>query len=349
MNVLNRKKLNPNIHSYTGKKHQKNISLQLFSYNASEYTEETEYDFESVNTFPKDKHSYWLNIHGIHEAEKIQSISLKLGIHQLAIQDILDINQRPKFQDYDTYWFFSIKSVLPSKNNKIELEQLSFILGDNYLVSFQEKKADYFDHIRERLRQNLGIVRQRGVDYLLYLLLESILDNYFKTVSKIDDAVTNIKLTDPDSSLKPEVLGQIELHKRQVNKIKRTITPIKDFVSMIEREDSSMIEPKHVKYYYELKDMCLALIDECDQIENRLESNVNLFFSVQGDRMNQVMKTLTIVSTFFIPLTFVAGIYGMNFSYMPELNWEWGYFAIWGIMIVMTIGMIVYFKKKRWF
>lgn len=349
MKVLNRKKLNPSIPSYTGTLHPEEISLQLFKYNSSDVKEETDFDFKEVIAFTGDQYAYWLNIHGIHEADKIQQICNKLGIHQLAIQDILDINQRPKFQEYDDYWFFSLKSILPSEDNEINLEQLSFILGPNFLVSFQEKKADYFDHIRQRLRQNLGIVRGRGVDYLLFLLLEAILDNYFKTVGKIDDQVNNFDLTCQNTELKPELLEQIESYKRQISKIKRTIIPIKDFVSIIERENSGMVSPQHVKYYFELKDLCLALIDECEQIGQQLESNVNLFFSVQGDRMNQVMKTLTIVATFFIPLTFVAGIYGMNFSYMPELAWRYGYLGVWCIMVLMTIAMIIYFRKKRWF
>ncbi len=349
MQVLNRKKLNPAIALYTGKGQQENISIQLFDYNAESYTEDVEYDYKSVKEFAKDHQSHWLNIHGIHEPEIIQFICNQLGIHQLALQDILDINQRPKFQQYDDYWFFSLKSILPSDNNHVNLEQISFILGTNFLVSFQEKKADHFDHIRERIRQDIGIVRQRGTDYLLYLLLESILDNYFKTIAKIEEKVNDIAITSKKVDLSPDLLEYIESFKRQIYQIKRTVTPIKDFVAMIEREEFLMIEPKHVKYYFEIKDLCLTLIDECEQINIRLESNINLFFSVQGDRMNQVMKTLTIVATFFIPLTFVAGIYGMNFTNMPELGWKYGYLSVWILMIALTIVMIIYFRRKRWF
>nr|WP_321452809.1 magnesium/cobalt transporter CorA [uncultured Carboxylicivirga sp.] len=349
MQVLNRKKLNPAVALYTGKGNKDEISIQLFEYNTEGYTEDIEYDYQKVNEFPQDGKSHWLNVHGIHEPKVIQHICSELGIHQLALQDILDINQRPKFQEYDDYWFFSLKSILPSENNHVNLEQISFVLGSNFLVSFQEKKADHFDHIRSRIRQNMGIVRQRGTDFLLYLLLESILDNYFKTIAKIDDKVTAISITNKKVDLTPDLLEYIESFKRQIYQIKRNVAPIRDFVSMIEREEFQMIEPKHVKYYFEIKDLCLTLIDECEQINIRLESNINLFFSVQGDRMNQVMKTLTIVATFFIPLTFVAGIYGMNFSNMPELGWKYGYLGVWVLMIALTIVMIIYFKRKRWF
>lgn len=349
MQILNRKKINPSIALYTGKVHHEEISIQLFNYGADNYTEDINFDYQAVKEFPHDQQSNWLNIHGIHDAEKIQFICKQLGIHQLALQDILDINQRPKFQEYDEYWFFSLKSILPSNNNHVDLEQISFILGSNFLVSFQEKKADHFDHIRSRIRENIGIVRQRGTDYLLYLLLESILDNYFKTIAQIDEKINEIAITDKKIDLSPDLLEYIESFKRQIYQIKRNVTPIRDFVSMIEREEFQMIETKHVKYYFEIKDLCLTIIDECEQINMRLESNINLFFSVQGDRMNQVMKTLTIVATFFIPLTFVAGIYGMNFNNMPELGWKYGYLSVWILMIALTLIMIAYFKRKRWF
>lgn len=222
-------------------------------------------------------------------------------------------------------------------------------MGSNYLVSFQERKADYFDHIRQRLRGNVGIIRERGSDYLLFLLLESILDNYFKTVNDIENRIEKLRLIDTEIDPSPHTLKTIELYKRQIHQIKKTIIPIKEFVTKIERENFSFVEKKQIKYFLELRDLCLSLIDDCEHIEIRLESNINLFFSVQGHRMNQVMKTLTVVATIFIPLTFIAGIYGMNFSNMPELSWKWGYFGIWAIMIIIFAGMLYYFKKKKWY
>jgi magnesium transporter len=239
--------------------------------------------------------------------------------------------------------------MLPLESGEILSEQLSFILGKNYLVSFQEKKADYFDHVRQRIRDKVGIVRERGTDYLLYLLLEAILDNYFKTVSNIETQLEMMNLSDLETDPSPSVLKPIELYQRQVHQIKKTIAPIKEFVTKIEREELGFVSQKHLKYFYELKDLCLSLIDDCDQIDLRLLGNVNLFFSMQGHRMNQVMKTLTIVATIFIPLTFVAGIYGMNFENMPELKWEWGYLAVWLIILIMSVGMLIYFRRKNWF
>ena len=347
--ILNRKKLNPHTPVFTGIKHSDETSLQLFSYNVDEYLEDSDYSEASFTKIPDDKNQYWLNIYGIHDIDQINNICIKLGVHQLAIQDILDVNQRPKFQEYDNYWFFSLKSLLPTDSEELLSEQLSFILGKNYLVSFQEKKADYFNHVRQRIRDNVGIIRERGTDYLLYLLFESILDNYFKTVRNYEIKLEELNLSDINTDPSPDTLVSIDLYKRQIHQIKRTIIPIKEFVTKVEREEFNLINPKHIKYFYELKDLCLSLIDDCDQINLRLESNVNMFFSIQGHRMNQVMKTLTVVATIFIPLTFIAGIYGMNFVNMPELNWKWGYFGIWVIIVFVFGGMLYYFKKKKWY
>lgn len=346
---LNRKKHNPTNFVFTGLQQEKEIGIQLFEYNKEGLLELTNVKAGELNNFSNLTKQYWLNIHGIHDVEIISEICKKVGIHELAIQDILDVNQRPKFQEYDDYWFFSIKSMLPSLNDEIISEQLSFILGENYLVSFQEQKNDHFDHVRHRLREKVGIAHERTTDYLLYLLLEAVLDNYFKTIDDISDKVEKFDLIDINSDPSPTILTEIEIIKTQLQALKKVISPIKEFVSKVDRDEYSLIQTKHVKYYYELKDLCLTLLDNCDKMEARLESRINLFFSIQGHQMNQVMKTLTVISSVFIPLTFIAGIYGMNFAYMPELNFKWGYFAVWIVMFLIFLAMLYYFKRKNWF
>ncbi|MCF8458186.1 MAG: magnesium/cobalt transporter CorA [Bacteroidales bacterium] len=347
--LLNRKKLNPLVPIFTGNRYEEEVSIQLFTYNNDRYVEDPLFSEDKFTGFTDQKSQYWLNFHGLHDVELIKRMCQKLGIHNLAIQDILDTNQRPKFQEYDDHWFFSLKSILPSCGSEIESEQISFILGRNFLVSFQERKADYFEHLRHRLREKVGLLRERGPDLLLYSLLESILDNYFKTIDSVDKQVDEFGFIDMDVDPSPNVLRSIEHFKRQIHLIKKTISPIKEFVAKIEREEYDLISHQHIKYYYELKDLCLTLLDNCDSIEVRLESSTNLFFSVQGHRMNQVMKTLTVVATIFIPLTFIAGIYGMNFTNMPELTWKWGYFALWLTILAIFGFMLFYFRKKRWF
>lgn len=347
--ILNRKKVNRTIPFYTGIEHDNISHLQLFKYNGDEYFENTTFSIDDITNIEDKSYTHWLNIHGLHEVEKINQICSKLNIHNLVVQDILDVNQRAKVEEYDGYWFFTLKSMMPKDEEEFEQEQLSFIVNNGYLVSFQERKGDHFEHIRERLRKNIGIVRQRGSDYLLYLLLEAILDNYFKTTSSIEQQIDDLGLNSIESDPSPSTLQTIENYKKQIFSIKRTLLPVKEIISRIERKQFDFIQDKHLKYYLDLKDLCLSLIDDCDDIYVRLESSSNLFFSVQGHRMNQVMKTLTVVATIFIPLTFIAGVYGMNFVNMPELHWQWGYWGVWGIMILVLLVMLTYFKRKRWF
>ena len=348
ISILNRKKSDPKEFTFTGNLKVNKIDIQLFEYRKEKCNEIKSISPENISAFEKNENSYWLNINGLSETETLVSICEKLGIHSLVIQDILDVSQRPKFQEYENFSFLTLKSILPSEN-EVLAEQISFVFSSNYLISFQERKADFFEHLRVRLRENKGILRESTADYLLYTMLESILDNYFKTLTKLDEEIENFNFTDTKKDPLPQALEVIENHKKLVHFIKKSILPIKEFTLIVERGESQFIEEKHLKYFAEIKDLCLTLIDSCDMILSSLESETNLFFSVQGHRMNQVMKTLTIVATIFIPLTFIAGIYGMNFSNMPELEWKYGYLGIWLVIICVFFGMIIYFRRKKWF
>ena len=346
--LLNRKKTDPNKFIFTGITHTPGIDMQLYKYNSTKFQETKKLSVDNLQKFDDNSYQYWLNIYGLSDPESIVAICKQLNIHNLVIQDVLDVNQRPKFQEFDDYCFFTIKSIV-SPGITMQIEQISFIFNSNFLISFQEKKGDHFEHLRYRLRENAGILRQRSSDYLLYTMLEAVLDNYFKTLYQLESDVEELDLVKISADLSPVVLEKIERYKKQVHLVKKAIQPIKDFALMVERESVNFIEKKHVKYFLELKDLCLTLLDSCETIESTLESNTNLFFSVQGHRMNQVMKTLTVVTSIFIPLTFIAGIYGMNFEYMPELSWNYGYFGVWVLFVVILIVMTVYFKKKKWF
>lgn len=344
-----RKKKNPLNFIFTGKQYHGNTFIELIKYTKDKVGDLTFSNVEDFKGFVNENERYWLNISGLHETDKIVKICNKLGIHNLSIQDILDVNQRPKFQQYEEYLFFSLKSVIKSSSNETESEQISFILGRNFIVSFQEKKGNYFDHIRYRLRENVGIIRQTGVDYILFLCLESIIDNYFKTVEEIVESIDTIQVDTLTKNASPDIINDIELNQRLTYKVKKSITPIKEFTAVLERNNSIFIDNNHLKFYFELKDLALTIIDECDYLGSMLESKINLYFSIQGHNMNQVMKTLTIVATIFIPLTFIAGVYGMNFSNMPELTWKYGYFMVWGLFLLSILIMFAYFRRKKWF
>lgn len=345
--ILNRKRVQVGQPVFTGEKREEALQAQLFSYTEANYNELNPFNHSQLESLPQ-HHKNWLNVYGIHDEEAVKNICKVMNIHDLVIQDILDVNQRPKVQEYEDYCFFTFKSMIPIEQ-EVAQEQISFVLGEDYLISFQEKKADYFEHVRERIRGKIGKVRGMGSDYLLYLLLEAILDNYFKTLNEVDTKAENLGLFEMDRDPSPNVIKLIEFQKRQVHQIKKTIIPIREFVVKLEREPLTFISPESMKYFFELKDLALSLLDHCEHLEVKLESNINMFFSVQGHRMNQVMKILTVVSSIFIPLTFLAGIYGMNFEHIPELKWTYGYFYFWGLMLIIFVLMIYFFKKKKWF
>jgi len=346
--LLNRKKTDPAKFVYTGESSDAKTSIQRFRYTPEFVEEENNLIFSQIGDLRKQEYQQWLNIYGLSEADNVAELCKTQGVDNLVIQDILDLNQRPKFQEYDSYCFLTIKSTVPS-DKEMMVEQISFIFAENYLISFQEKEADYFDHLRYRLREKKGLLRERGPDFLLYTMLEAILDNYFTTLDRIRREMERWNLANIHVDPSPSILEEIERYKVFVQFVKHAIQPIKEFVMTNERQLTTFIEGRNLKYFLEIKDLCLTLVDDCDAITSSLDSNINLFFSVQGHRMNQVMKTLTIVATIFIPLTFIAGVYGMNFAYMPELDWRYGYLSVWILIILVLIGMIMFFRQKKWF
>ena len=333
---------------FIGNKYLEEYFIQLFDYDKAKVKETHDYPSINLGDFVNSDRVFWLNINGLHDDKPIKNICSKLGIHKLVLQDILDTNQRPKLQEFDNYVQFSIKSILPHSNNHLETEQISFVLSKNYLLSFQEKKGDHFEHIRDRIRGNNGIVRERGADYLLFLLLGAILENYFETVEVIEAKTNRIASIDVNSNPHPDTIMEIERLKQELQFIKKNLEPFKTSIATIEK-GMSFIDERHLKYYFELKDHSSQLLDEIYTLIIRLESATNMFFSLQGFKMNQIMKTLTIISTIFIPLTFIGGIYGMNFDVMPEIHWPYGYFVIWAIMLLTIILMLIYFRRKKWF
>ncbi|HRQ29269.1 MAG TPA: magnesium/cobalt transporter CorA [Saprospiraceae bacterium] len=345
--LLNRKKTDPSHYTYTGFAEAVTPDIQLFRYSHSEFQEYKSLPVNKIGKFTDENSVYWLNIDGLNDPALIAGICHQFGIHSLIIQDILDVNQRAKFQEFDHLSYLTIKSVAPFEK-EINTEHISFILGENFLISFQEKKGDYFEHLRFRLREHKGIIRERSSDYLLYALLEAILDNYFKTLDQIDSEAEKFNLLDQNKEPSPNLLMTIEKHKKMVHFINKSILPLKEFSLIIERKENKYIKPEHIKYFVEIKDLCLTLIDSCEIIQSSLDSSTNLFFSIQGYRMNRIMKMLTIVATIFIPLTFITGIYGMNFKNMPELNWQYGYFALLGILFLILLIMISYLRRKKW-
>ena len=347
----------PNYFEYTGTYKTDPVKMQLFVYNEEGYEEYKEISLakcESELSDPNQKNDVkWLNIHGLHDTQFIKQVGELVGIESHIVGDILNTQRRSRMEEIDDVLFFSIKSILQKEGSEtLEVEQISFLLKENLLVSFQEKKSDFFTHIRERIRTGNGSVRRKKNDYLLYLLLDAVMENFFITIENYEDKIEAM-LVDAKSDRKKDTPERIEKNRETLNFLKRSILPLRDALFTLKsiRTDHGYegIRKQNFTYFVRLHQKSLELLEQIDSDANTLESVSNIFFSTQNQRMNQIMKTLTIFSGVFMPLTFIVGVYGMNFDNMPELRQPNGYFITLGVMAAIATGLIVYFKVKRWF
>lgn len=347
------RKVQPNHLEYTGKHKKFESEMQLFVYDDSDFTEYKDLDVTDFTKSIVPKKNNWLNLHGLNEIEIIEAIGTFFEIDNFLLSDILNTARRTKLEESSSSLFFNIKSILPTENSdNISVEQISFMLKDGVLISFQEKRSDFFTHIRERIRNHTGIVRTKKTDFLLYLLLDAIMENFYVTIENVEDKVEELISLSKESD-DPNILVRIEKHRDNYNFLKRSIIPLRDSLNGIKslKEDDvcDVIEMGSYVYFSRLHQKSLDLLEQIESDMGILESASNFFFSSQSHKMNEIMKTLTIISAIFIPLTFLAGIYGMNFDNIPELRYQNGYFILLGIMFLMVIVLIFYFKKRKWF
>ncbi len=290
----------------------------------------------------------WINLSGIHDISLIERFGQRFGIHNLALEDILNTQHRPKVEEMDGYSLIILKMLFfDDETQSIDAEQISLILGPRYVLTFQEKEGDVFNGVRERLQRSNGRIRQRGSDYLAYALIDSIVDSYFHILEKVGDNLAQLEedlLNNPEQS----TLGRVHHYKRQLMLLRKSVWPLREVISELNKEESPLIREDTRVFLRDLYDHTIQVLDTVEIFRDTVSGLQDLYMSAVSNRMNEIMKVLTIMASIFIPLTFIAGIYGMNFEYIPELKWRWGYFAIWGVMISCIIGMLVYFKRKRW-
>jgi magnesium transporter len=289
----------------------------------------------------------WINIEGI-DSEAIQKIDEHFGIHALVSEDIVCLGQRPKLEDYENYIFIVLKMIyFNQKVNDILDEQISLVLGPNFVISFQETEGDVFGPIRQRIREGKGRVRTMGADYLAYTLLDAVVDNYYVILEKCGDDIEALEdqiMEDPHKGI-----GQ-EIHqlKRDMIDLRKQIWPLREVIAGLQRNESRLIRKQTGVYLRDVYDHIIQVIDTVESFRDMLSGLHDIYLSSISNKMNEIMKVLTIFAVIFIPLTFIAGIYGMNFQFMPELQWKYGYFVVLGFMAFVGIGMLLYFKKKKW-
>lgn len=332
---------------YSGEDQTAKVKITLIEYNEKECIEKEFTDFDECLLHVKTDMIKWINVDGIHNTELIQKIGEKFNIHTLTLEDIANTDQRPKFEEYENY-MVSIMKML-SYSTEIHSEQLTIILLDNSTVlSFQEAEGgDAFNIIRTRIRTGKGRVRKMGADYLTYCLIDAVVDLYFVILEKIGDRIEVLEeelIQDPSS----ETMKILHGMKREMIFLRKAVWPMRELISNFDRSESKLIKKPTRLFLRDLYDHTIRVIDTVETYRDLLSGMMDVYLSSVSNKMNEVMKVLTIITTIFIPLSFIAGIYGMNFDNLPELHWKYSYFVLWGVMISVAVGMVFYFKRRKW-
>jgi magnesium transporter len=344
-----RRGLPPGTPVYTGEKTDVPIQLRVIHYSEEQFEERTLDSIEDLFEYVEAPPTSWINIDGLHEPELVEKMGNQAGLHALIIEDILHTHQRPKVEDLGTAIYLVVRMLsIHPENREVQSEQISFVLVNNTLISFQESPGDVFESIRERIRQKQGRIRSKGADYLLYALMDAVADNYFKVLEELGERIETIE-TDLMQDPYPEMLNEIYSLKRELLYIRKTVWPLREAIGSLERGENALIKEGTSVYLRDLYDHTIQVIDTIESFRDMLSGVQDLYLSSLGNKTNQVMKVLTIIATIFIPITFIAGIYGMNFEVIPELKWRYGYAAVWVVMLAMVGVMLVFFRRKKWF
>ncbi|MBN1870657.1 MAG: magnesium/cobalt transporter CorA [Candidatus Omnitrophica bacterium] len=326
---------------------KKEIIITIFDYDSKQCREKALDKVEESFPFKGSPTVTWINIEGI-DPKIVQKIDDNFGVHPLVSEDIVISGQRPKMEDYGDYIFIVLRMIYFSvKFNEIIDEQTSLILGPNFVISFQEKEGDVFDPIRQRIREGKGRLRIMGADYLAYALLDAVVDNYYAILEKRGEDIE--KLEDEIMAYPRNGIGQ-EIHqlKRDMNYLRKQIWPLREVINGLQRNESKLIKKQTAIYLRDVYDHTIQIIDTIESFRDMLSGLHDIYLSSISNKMNEIMRILTVFAVIFIPLTFIAGVYGMNFEFMPELKWRYGYFMVLGFMACVGIGMVVFFKKKHW-
>ncbi len=333
---------------FIGKKMMEKPLITLFQYSNEDLIEKEIANVEDLESELKEGYINWVNIYGLHEPELIGKVCDIFDVHPLLQEDIVNTGQRAKFEEVEKHVFVTLKMLdLDPVKKEVASEQVSFVLGENYLLTFQERKGDVFGGVRQRMRDRVGNFKQLRNDYLLYTLLDTVVDNYIYLVEHIGNEIEDLEIK-VVANQDNKVLLEINNYKIELNFIKKIITPVREFIFAMQRTESKLFHKKTMPFISDLHDIIIHASETLDTYRVMLTDYLNLYHAALSNKMNSVMKFLTIFSTIFIPLTFIAGIYGMNFEKMPELGWEWGYPAALLIMFVVGVGMLGFLKYKKW-
>ncbi len=340
--------LPPGTPIHIGNRRADGTKITMLDYDETKFQELEVQIVEECLPFRDSPTVTWINVDGIHQVDILERFGECFGLHPLVVEDIVNTEQRPKVEDYGEYIYIVLKMLhFDATGREIITEQASLVLGERYVISFQEREGDVFDPIRERITSNKGRIRKMGADYLAYAIIDSIVDNYFVVLEKLGEEVEFLEeelVTNP----RPATLQTIHELKREMLFLRKSVWPLREVVGALERGGSRLITESTGVYWRDVYDHTIQVIDAGETLRDMLSGILDIYLSSVSNRMNEVMKVLTIIATIFIPLTLIVGIYGMNFRYMPELEWHWGYFMVWLVMLTVGISMVVYFRRRKW-
>ncbi len=335
---------------HIGERLTEKTKISVLDYDENQVNEREIRTVDELRQFKDSPSVTWIQINGIHDTQALEELGTIFGLHPLIMEDILNTDQRPKMEDFCEYIYIVLKAFYNhgADNSQISSEQISIVLGPKFVISFQEKDTDIFKPIRERIRAGKGRMRTTGTDYLAYSLVDTIVDNYFTILEQLSE---KIEVIEESLVQKPstQTLRAIQNLKREMIFLRKSVWPLRETISNLERTECQLIHESTNLFLKDIYDHTIQVIETIETYRDTLSGVLDIYLSSVNIRMNEIMKVLTIIATIFMPLTFLVGVYGMNFEYMPELKWHWGYFLVWGFMITVAISMLVYFRKKRWF
>ena len=338
--------LAPGTLTYTGEKDTSSLFVEIYEYDSDTF--ETK-DFDNVDEALKiecPEKNTWININGLRHTDAIGKLGRHFKLHPLLLEDIVNIGQRPKLDEYEDCLFAVFKMLYYDEENQLKIEQISMVLGKNYVLTFQEAEGDVFDSVRARIKEDKGRIRKVGSDYLFFCLMDAVVDHYFLIMETLGEKIEDLEdslLDDPNES----TVYKIQQLKRESLNVRRSIFPLREVVSRLEKSDT-LISNTTKAYIRDLYDHTIQIIETIETYRDMLWGLMDMYMSSVSNKMNSIMKVLTIIATIFIPLTFIVGVYGMNFENMPELHYKYGYYTVIVFMFLIFIGMLYYFKKKKW-
>jgi len=335
---------------YIGKNKTSKVKISLIDYSPAHFKEKEITEIKECFPFREKDSVTWINVDGVHDPVLTEKLSSCYGIHPLVQEDIVNTNQRPKLEDYGDYLYIVVRMFsLEGQAEFVSSEQVSLIVGNNYVISFQEegKEGDVFGAVRERIKAGKTRIRTEGADYLAYSLIDAIVDSYFGKIERLGERIEELEEVLIERPAQ-KILGDVHGLKREILSLRKSVWPLREVIGSLERGESPLVRQSTKVYLRDVYDHTVQIIETIENYRDMMSGMIDIYLSSVSNRLNEVMKVLTIIATIFMPLTFIVGIYGMNFKYMPELGWKYSYAVVWLVIVSVAAGMLIYFKRRKW-